>query len=52
MKLVDSKSEAHRSVKVEKSEEDLKGTIISVFMVGGFIVLSWGAVYCLYVARF
>ncbi|MCA0986472.1 cytochrome c oxidase subunit 2A [Guptibacillus algicola] len=51
MKLVNSKTES-QPVKIEKSEEDLKGTIISVFMVGGFIALSWAGVYLLFVARF
>lgn len=51
MKLANSKNELHRSVKKEKNEEDLKGTILSVFIVGGFIVLSWLSVYWLFVSR-
>ncbi|GGC87658.1 hypothetical protein GCM10007216_18010 [Thalassobacillus devorans] len=33
------------------SEPNLKGTLISVSVVGGFLVLSWLAVFGLFLAR-
>ncbi|WP_106406343.1 cytochrome c oxidase subunit 2A [Bacillus marinisedimentorum] len=32
-------------------DEPLKGTLISVFFVGGFIVLTWVGVFLLFLAR-
>jgi nitrate reductase NapE component len=38
--------------KVEvKKEKELLGTLLSVISVGLFIVLSWAAVYLLYLSR-
>lgn len=37
--------------KVEKEDENLKDTFVSVFFVGGFIVALWFAVFSLYLAR-
>jgi hypothetical protein len=34
-----------------KKEKELLGTLLSVFGVGLFIVLSWVAVYLLYLSR-
>ncbi|MCM3717896.1 cytochrome c oxidase subunit 2A [Fictibacillus phosphorivorans] len=40
----------NKKVKVKK-ENELLGTLLSVMGVGLFIVLSWGAVYLLYLSR-
>lgn len=37
--------------KNQHSEPNLKGTLISVFIVGAIIAVMWFAVYGLYVAR-
>ena len=34
-----------------EKEKNLKGTFISVLLVGGFIVLSWTGVYLLFMNR-
>lgn len=38
---------------IDKHEEDknLKGTFVSVMLLGGFIVLSWVGVWILYLIR-
>ncbi|MET3727543.1 hypothetical protein ABID52_001124 [Fictibacillus halophilus] len=46
--------EIQRNIKNEipvKKEKDLLGTLLSVMGVGLFIVLSWGAIYLLYLSR-
>lgn len=37
--------------KHEHENEDLKGTFVSVMLLGGFIVLSWVGVWILYLIR-
>ncbi|MRH42452.1 cytochrome c oxidase subunit 2A [Aquibacillus halophilus] len=34
-----------------ESEPELKGTLIAVFSIGAFIVVSWFIVFALFVAR-
>ncbi|WP_059170901.1 cytochrome c oxidase subunit 2A [Bacillus sp. FJAT-27445] len=38
--------------KVHDSEPVLKGTLVSVFLLGAFIILTWAGVYFLFVDRF
>ncbi|WP_163969817.1 cytochrome c oxidase subunit 2A [Oceanobacillus halotolerans] len=35
----------------QKKEPELKGTLISVFLVGAFIVISWIGVFVLFISR-
>ena len=37
--------------KVQGSEPNLKGTLVSVFVVGIIIIVMWFSVYGLYVSR-
>jgi hypothetical protein len=34
-----------------KDESSLKGTFVSVMLLGGFLIASWAAVFLLYIAR-
>jgi len=36
----------------KKDDSSLKGTLASVFMLGGFIIVTWFIVYFLFVTRF
>ncbi|MFC0187919.1 cytochrome c oxidase subunit 2A [Fictibacillus aquaticus] len=40
-----------KKLKKAEKEQDLKGTLLSVMLLGLFIILSWGAVYALYLSR-
>ncbi len=35
----------------EKKDYSLKGSFISVLILGAFIVLSWGGVYAIFITR-
>jgi len=35
----------------EKSRMDLRGTFISVMLLGGFIIISWLGIYILFLSR-
>lgn len=35
----------------EKQQENLKGTLASVMILGGFLILSWLGVWILYLVR-
>lgn len=35
----------------QKKEESLKGTLVSVFLLGGFLILTWVGVFALYMTR-
>lgn len=37
--------------KFEVEEVDLKGTFISVMAIGVFIIISWAAIYVLFITR-
>jgi hypothetical protein len=50
MKMPQLQSKTKEKVKVKK-EKELLGTLLSVMGVGLFIVLSWAAVYLLYLSR-
>ncbi|MFC7371346.1 cytochrome c oxidase subunit 2A [Fictibacillus iocasae] len=41
----------HKKTKKETKEQELKGTLFSVMLLGLFIILSWSAVYALYLSR-
>ncbi|WP_110943552.1 cytochrome c oxidase subunit 2A [Virgibacillus senegalensis] len=45
-KLLKSESQPQK-----QTEPKLKGTLLSVMLVGGFIILSWIGVYALYLSR-
>ena len=34
-----------------KDDSSLKGTFVSVMLLGGFLIASWAAVFLLYIAR-
>ncbi|WP_409270423.1 cytochrome c oxidase subunit 2A [Neobacillus sp. SCS-31] len=38
--------------KVQDSEPVLKGTLISVFLLGAFLIVTWAGVYFLFLDRF
>ncbi|HWO75134.1 MAG TPA: cytochrome c oxidase subunit 2A [Bacillus sp. (in: firmicutes)] len=44
-------SSAFETKQDTEKEKNLKGTFISVLLVGGFIVLSWAVVYLLFMNR-
>jgi hypothetical protein len=50
MKMPQLQSKYKEKVKVKK-EKELLGTLLSVMGFGLFIVLSWAAVYLLYLSR-
>ncbi|MDF2961249.1 MAG: Cytochrome c oxidase subunit IIa family [Paenibacillus sp.] len=37
--------------KQPKHEESLKGTLVSVMLLGAFLILTWVGVFALFVAR-
>lgn len=46
--------QAPQKIKVEPKQEketSLKGTLVSVFLLGGFIVVTWVAVFALFLSR-
>ncbi|WP_273853194.1 cytochrome c oxidase subunit 2A [Guptibacillus spartinae] len=52
MGVLEEKKETARKVVTTKEEgPNLKGTMIAVMLLGGFIVLSWFGVYWLYLVR-
>ncbi|MET3695861.1 hypothetical protein SAMN05877753_102610 [Bacillus oleivorans] len=50
IKQVKTPSKFETNPEIEK-EKNLKGTFISVLLVGGFIVLSWAGVFSLFINR-
>jgi hypothetical protein len=51
-KISNSKQNVDLSMKTKLDDEkNLKGTFISVMLLGGFIVLSWVGIYFLYMSR-
>ncbi|WP_128755911.1 cytochrome c oxidase subunit 2A [Bacillus sp. LL01] len=40
-----------KKLPVKEEESSLKGTLISVFLIGAFIVVSWISVFTLFIAR-
>ncbi len=41
----------HETKPAAEKETDLKGTLVSVLLLGLFIVIVWGGVFALYVYR-
>lgn len=41
-----------RDIPNKKDDSSLKGTLASVFMLGGFIIVTWFIVWFLFVSRF
>ncbi|NHN30236.1 cytochrome c oxidase subunit 2A [Paenibacillus agricola] len=35
----------------QHSDESLKGTLVSVMLLGGFLVVTWVAIFILFIAR-
>ncbi|TLS38983.1 cytochrome c oxidase subunit 2A [Pseudalkalibacillus caeni] len=55
MSVIEKKQSANTAPKhkVKKEEEvKLNGTLVSVMLLGLFIVLSWGGIYLWYLSRF
>ncbi|SDL90600.1 cytochrome c oxidase subunit 2A [Sediminibacillus halophilus] len=50
-KLDSAKSFETEKEQAGKTEPKLNGTLLSVMLVGGFIILSWIGVYALYLSR-
>lgn len=48
-----TKSNLKKSVEknIHREEHSLKGTFVSVMMLGGFLVLSWLSVFILFIFR-
>ena len=51
MAVLEEKKETARKIVTTKEGPNLKGTMIAVMLLGGFIVLSWFGVYWLYIVR-
>ncbi len=51
MGVLEEKKETAQKVVTKREGPNLKGTMISVMLLGGFIVLSWLGVYWLYMVR-
>ncbi|CEG27589.1 cytochrome c oxidase subunit 2A [Bacillus sp. B-jedd] len=51
-KPVLAKSHAKTKQKVKDDEPVLKGTLVSVMLLGAFLILSWAGVYFLFLDRF
>ena len=51
MRVLEEKKETAQKVVAKREGQNLKGTMISVMLLGGFIVLSWLGVYWLYMVR-
>ena len=45
------KSDGHANETEEKKDFSLKGSFISVLILGAFIVLSWAGVYAIFITR-
>lgn len=45
------KHETHKQVTTETEESSLKGTFVSVMIIGLFIVVSWFGVWYLFMVR-
>ena len=49
---LDTKHKTTAQVHTEtKKDSSLKGTLISVFLIGGFIVVSWVSAFFLFLSR-
>ncbi|MBF0706121.1 MULTISPECIES: cytochrome c oxidase subunit 2A [Bacillales] len=51
MGALEEKKETARKVVINKGGPNLKGTMVAVMLLGGFILLSWFGVYWLYMVR-
>ncbi|RHW42296.1 cytochrome c oxidase subunit 2A [Neobacillus notoginsengisoli] len=47
-----AKTQSNVKQKVKDDEPVLKGTLISVLLLGAFLILSWAGVYFLFLDRF